>query len=1001
MNIFDFRNQLINDYASYIHSFIQIRDVQIRERVQKELEEGLLWPEPLIQLNPAFEPGRWIDDLVREGVLHQECSRIFRLKPEREGTSRPLRLHKHQEEAIRIAQQGHHYILTTGTGSGKSLAYIVPIVDQVLRQGSGRGIQAIVVYPMNALANSQYGELEKFLSHRYPEGKGPVTFARYTGQESREEKQHIIAHPPDILLTNYVMLELILTRPQEQSLIQAAQGLRFLVLDELHTYRGRQGADVALLVRRVRDRLAPAHLQCVGTSATLTASGTYEEQRVEVAHVASQLFGDTVQPEQVIGETLRRATPARDLNDPLFVQELTERIADPERKPPVEYPLFIEDPLSIWIESTFGVTTDPTSKRLIRTRPRSISGEQGAARELSDLTAVPLEQCVKVIQEGLLAGYQCEPNPETGFPPFAFRLHQFISRGDTVYASLEPEATRYITLQGQQFVPGTRDRVLIPLVFCRECGQEYFCVRKIQDPETRRPLFTPRLFSDPLYDEEGEAGFLYYSTTDPWPEDSEAVLEKLPDDWVEDYRGTRRVRTNRKKDLPQPVRVNAAGQESETGLDGHYVPAPFHFCLFCGVAYGVRQTSDFAKLTTLGSEGRSTATTILSLSAIRNLRTEQSLPPKARKLPSFTDNRQDASLQAGHFNDFIEIGLLRSALYRAACAAGESGLRHEELTQRVFDILNLPLCFYASNPEVRFQALEETNRALRNVLGYRLYRDLKRGWRIMSPNLEQCGLLEIRYLSLEEACQAEEMWEKKHPALVTATPETRMKVARVLLDYMRRELAIKVDYLDTRYQERIQQQSSQHLIAPWAIDENEVMERAAILYPRLSRGGRDYGGHVYLSPRGGFGQYLRRPSTFPEYGEPLTLKDTAKIIEELLTIFRIAGLVEMVDEPGGKDEVAGYQLRASAMVWVAGEGTRAFHDPIRVPHESAQGGRTNPFFVEFYRTIAADLQGLEAREHTAQVPYIDRVNREEAFRTGRLRSSTALPPWNWGSILPS
>ncbi len=66
---------------------------------------------------------------------------------------------------------------------------------------------------MNALANSQHGELEKFLGHGYPEGKGPVTFARYTGQESREEKQHIIAHPPDILFTNYVMLELILTRP--------------------------------------------------------------------------------------------------------------------------------------------------------------------------------------------------------------------------------------------------------------------------------------------------------------------------------------------------------------------------------------------------------------------------------------------------------------------------------------------------------------------------------------------------------------------------------------------------------------------------------------------------------------------------------------------------------------------------------------------------------------------------------------------------------------------
>jgi hypothetical protein len=80
-----------------------------------------------------------------------------------------------------MARAGHNYVLTTGTGSGKSLAYIVPVVDHVLRRGPGRGIQAIVVYPMNALANSQYGELEKFLNYGYPNRQGPVTFARYTG----------------------------------------------------------------------------------------------------------------------------------------------------------------------------------------------------------------------------------------------------------------------------------------------------------------------------------------------------------------------------------------------------------------------------------------------------------------------------------------------------------------------------------------------------------------------------------------------------------------------------------------------------------------------------------------------------------------------------------------------------------------------------------------------------------------------------------------------------
>ena len=80
-------------------------------------------------------------------------------------------------------------MLTSGTGSGKSLTYIVPIVDHVLRNGSGRGIQAIGVYPMNALANSQAKELAKFLKKGYPEGKPPVRFACYTGQEKGAEQK--------------------------------------------------------------------------------------------------------------------------------------------------------------------------------------------------------------------------------------------------------------------------------------------------------------------------------------------------------------------------------------------------------------------------------------------------------------------------------------------------------------------------------------------------------------------------------------------------------------------------------------------------------------------------------------------------------------------------------------------------------------------------------------------------------------------------------------------
>jgi ATP-dependent helicase YprA (DUF1998 family) len=475
VDVFELRNRLVGDYTAYVDSFIQIREPRIRDTVQADLTEGVLWPDPLIQLNPSFEPGDWIDDLVRDGVLHPDCAGIFRRDKGLNSRGEPMRLHRHQSEAVRTARGGHNYVLTTGTGSGKSLAYIVPIVDRVLRQRPQQGIQAIVVYPMNALVNSQGNELKKFLELGFSGERSLVTFGKYTGQERGEERRLILDNPPNILLTNYVMLELILTRPGEHDLVRAAQGLQFLVLDELHTYRGRQGADVSLLVRRVRDALVADRLQCVGTSATLAGTGTYDDQRAEVATVATSIFGAEVRPEHVIGETLQPATPRRDLRDPGFVRELTARIADPSRRPPTEYAPFVSDPLSIWIEHTFGVRSEPGTGRLIRAQPRGITGLEGAAHELARTTGVPEARCVEAIQKGLLAGYACE-NPETRFPAFAFRLHQFISRGDTVYASLEPEAERYITLEPQTFVPGDRDRVLLPLAFCRECGQEYYSV---------------------------------------------------------------------------------------------------------------------------------------------------------------------------------------------------------------------------------------------------------------------------------------------------------------------------------------------------------------------------------------------------------------------------------------------------------------------------------------------------------------------------------------------
>ncbi len=232
MDAFGVLDEVLADYQSFVEGFLNIQDEQVRAKVDAEVEGGLLWPEPWLALNPAFESGGTVSDVVERGVLHPTAREIFRVRADEQDPGRELTFHRHQTDAFEVANRRESYVLTTGTGSGKSLAYIVPIVDRVLREGSGKGVRAIVVYPMNALANSQRNELEKFLGKEHQK----VTFERYTGQETRSERERILANPPDILLTNYVMLELMLTRPGERSaLITSATNLSFLVLDELHT----------------------------------------------------------------------------------------------------------------------------------------------------------------------------------------------------------------------------------------------------------------------------------------------------------------------------------------------------------------------------------------------------------------------------------------------------------------------------------------------------------------------------------------------------------------------------------------------------------------------------------------------------------------------------------------------------------------------------------------------------------------------------------------------
>ena len=987
MDVFEVREKVIDDYRSFTTASIDIKDARLKQHYQDELDRDRQWPEPWLSLNPAFEPGGRIDELVREGRLESECDRIFRVKPTPEASTGPLlTLHRHQREAIEVAKSGKSYVLTTGTGSGKSLAYIVPIVNHVLSQPRIPGVKAIIVYPMNALANSQRGELEKFLQHGYGVGNEPVTFARYTGQEQFDERAKILANPPDILLTNYVMLELVLTRPEERrALVKAAKGLQFLVLDELHTYRGRQGADVAMLVRRVREACAAPDLQCIGTSATMASGGSLVEQKRVVADVASRIFGSEVTPDRVIGETLTRATSAT-AGDHIAGLSAAVRSSSA----PTNYAELAESPLAAWIESTFGLSQDAETGKIVRQIPRRLREE--AAPQLSGLTDLPAQDCEQAIQATLLAGANAK-HPQTGRPLFAFRLHQFLSKGDTLYVSLEPEATRKITSHYQVAAPDAPDKLLFPLAFCRECGQEYAVVRRHE--RNGEVTFAPRSSRDVSA---GDAidGYLYISTEFEWPIDPIAE-GRLPDSWVGP---DNLMLPNRERYKPTRVRVDTSGHQVDGafGTTAAFVPGPFTFCLSCQVSYEQTRGRDFSKLVTLDAEGRSSAISVISSSVIRALREvpESELKSDARKLLTFVDNRQDASLQAGHLNDFVQIAQLRGALWRAM-GNQPDGLTHESVAQQVVNALGLAFEDYAASPDAVYAAKTRIERALRDLVEYRLYLDLQRGWRITMPNLEQTGLLRVDYASLPEIAADQSLWSTAPEPLRDTRDGHREELCRIVLDEFRKVLAIDVDCLTEPGFDRIKKQSEQALMGVWAIPANELVAMPGTVYAFTSRPGKRRE-DLHMTGRSALGRYFMRPGQFPDFAGSINTDDAQRIIQAILAVLTRAGVLTEV--PGNYGST-GYRLRASALIWAKGGGKTAAADPIRKTHDADTGGRVNAFFQTMYQNIAQELRGLSAREHTAQVDPAEREVRERAFRKGDLPLLYCSPTMELGVDIAS
>lgn len=321
-------------YQEYISTTIHFENKELQSQLEEILSEpGFLAKGPFLEAAPPYVKAKSVRELVEEGVLCKSMLSLGGGDPKLFDPDRPL--YVHQEKAIRKAHDGRNYAVVTGTGSGKTECFLLPILNDILSEfeekGPSSGVRALILYPMNALANDQIKRLRELL-------KGTdITFGRYTGDTAESYKnalenwneensstklpneiisrEDIRKEPPNILLTNYSMLEYLLFRPQDAPLFGSVFGAnwRHIAIDEAHIYSGSLGTEIAFLIRRLKARIEieagkRPELHCYATSATIGS----EEDMPKVAQFAQDLFGEPFESE---GDEIDVITSER--NDPI------------------------------------------------------------------------------------------------------------------------------------------------------------------------------------------------------------------------------------------------------------------------------------------------------------------------------------------------------------------------------------------------------------------------------------------------------------------------------------------------------------------------------------------------------------------------------------------------------------------------------------------------------------------------------------------------------------
>lgn len=507
--------EIKKEYIGYISTTFHFRNQNLQKKLVEELEKTVS-NGPFIEIKDSFKSGKSIEQLIDDGKLSPLFKDLEKNKkyPQKLPISRPLYLH--QEKAIEKIVAGKNVVVSTGTGSGKTNCFVIPVINELLRekeQGTlNDGVRAIFIYPMNALANDQIKGLREILM-AYPD----IRFGVYNGGTENNEKDAIKLYetmyanekypelrkglpneelsreemkkrPPHILFTNYAMLEHMLFRPGDDTIFTNSN-FKFVVLDEAHVYAGATGIETAFLMGRLKGRInGERKPQFILTSATLGNGSTKSNE--QVVEFAERLAGCEFTTDDIIvayRDDSQKSVQTYQVPIQLFVD-----LANEEK--------FFEDVLKTY---NLNIPYSEEREREILYDIVSASDLYVKMRELGSLlTLYNFAENLGITEHQAVAFIAlCAKAIKNGKPLVDIRYHYFLKALDGCYLALDYENSLSLVRKDCYTVSYNISPKMFEIAVCEDCG-EIAIVGKIEkDKLIRSSRSDDRLFFQVQFDE--------------------------------------------------------------------------------------------------------------------------------------------------------------------------------------------------------------------------------------------------------------------------------------------------------------------------------------------------------------------------------------------------------------------------------------------------------------------------------------------------------------------